>query len=204
MDEWTTGEAVLRKNYAEIGFAACPNVVSSGVANDVRELFLSADYDHIQQVRKRHYSHVQKMDDPLLPKEGEVYRASFSRSNSLERQELIKRLTETELMPLVARISGKVSTDYELRAYRMDAGDLLRLHVDDYVAEVGFIYYLSTEWRWDWGGILSVVRGDTVSSIAPTFNQLVVINHGLRLPHFVSQITDYALQPRYMLVGLCR
>jgi Rps23 Pro-64 3,4-dihydroxylase Tpa1-like proline 4-hydroxylase len=204
MDAPAAHDDQLRTAYAEAGFAACPDAAPSALADEVRALFLDADYDRIEQVRRRHYGHVQKMDGPLLPGEDEVYRARFSRSGFLERHALIKRLVEEDLLPLAVRVSGRPASGYELRAYRMDAGDLLRLHVDDYVAEVGFIYYLSTQWRWDWGGILTVVRGNRADSVPPVFNQLVVINHGLRLPHFVSQITDYALQPRYMLVGLCR
>lgn len=196
--------AAFRQSFDTEGFAGIPDAATSELAQEVRALFLDADYDHITQVRRRHYSHVQKMDGALLPNEDEVYRARFSRSGYLERHERVRYLVEGTLLPIVAQVSGRPAGSYDLRAYRMDTGDHLRLHVDDYAADVGFVYHLSAKWCWDWGGVMTVIRGERANSVAPVFNQLVVINHGLRLPHFVTPITDYALQPRYQLVGLLR
>lgn len=194
----------LQTAYGDRGFVAASDVAPLDLALEIRALFEDADYDHVEQIRKRHYSHVQKVDGPLMPEESERYIARFSRSGYLERHDRIRELVNNQLLPVAAQASGRSLTGYELRGYRMTAGDLLRVHVDDYVAGVGFIYYLSTRWCWDWGGILTVIQGEQAFSVPPVFNQLVVINHGLRLPHFVSQITEYAEQPRYMLVGLCR
>ncbi len=195
--------SVKNVEYHEVGFAVVDDVADPKTAAMTRELFESSDYDYMVQTRTQHYSHVFKSNDPELPGAGEVYSARFFRSATVERSELIKNLVETHIQPCVSDVTKlDCKEDFSLRAYRLDAGDHFRSHVDDYAGSVGFIYYLCTDWKWDWGGILHVKVDGQIRSSVPAYNRLVVVNHGLRLPHFVSPIASYALQPRYMLVGL--
>jgi Rps23 Pro-64 3,4-dihydroxylase Tpa1-like proline 4-hydroxylase len=189
--------------YREAGFAVVDDLADGKMAAMVRDLFVNSDYDYTIQTRKHHYSHVFKSNDPELPAAEEVFSARFFRSAAIERNDLIKDLIEKYVRPCVSDVTQlDCNGDFNIKAYRLDSGDHFRSHVDDYAGRVGFIYYLCTDWRWDWGGILHVKVDDHIRSSVPAFNRLVVVNHNLRLPHFVSPVADYALQSRYMLVGL--
>jgi Rps23 Pro-64 3,4-dihydroxylase Tpa1-like proline 4-hydroxylase len=195
--------SVKNIEYREVGFAVVDDLADAKAAAMVRDLFESSDYDYTIQTRRHHYSHVFKSNDPELPAEGEVFSSRFFRSAAIERNDLIRDLVETYIRPCVSDVARlDCNGNFNLRAYRLDAGDHFRSHVDDYAGSVGFIYYLSTDWKWDWGGILHVKVNGQIRSSVPAYNRLVVVNHSLRLPHFVSPVADYALQSRFMLVGL--
>jgi len=78
----------------------------------------------------------------------------------------------------------------------------MRTHIDDYAGKVGFILYLNRNWSWDWGGLLSIAAADDLVVEYPLFNRLVVIAHEkFRLPHFVSTISEFALNERHTIIG---
>ena len=83
-----------------------------------------------------------------------------------------------------------------LHGYKLTAGDHYRLHVDDR-GETGFIWYLSKNWKPDWGGLL--VETNEMKVTVPQFNKLVV--RKANTPHLVTSVEKWAKEPRYMLVG---
>ena len=83
-----------------------------------------------------------------------------------------------------------------LHGYKLTAGDHYRLHVDDR-GDTGFIWYLSKNWKPDWGGLL--LETDTMKVTVPQFNKLVV--RQANTPHLVTSVERWAKEPRYMLVG---
>ena len=40
----------------------------------------------------------------------------------------------------------------------MEKGDYYRVHLDGWQGKLNTIYYLNTDWKWDWGGLLHVVK----------------------------------------------
>ena len=90
----------------------------------------------------------------------------------------------------------------ELRCYKMTEGDHFRIHRDDYRARLGFIWYLSACWKWDWGGLLLTIFPDGSASVEiPERNKLVILDHTkTQLAHCVTPVTSAALAPRQMLV----
>lgn len=193
----------LRDDYATKGFADVEDIANPARAEALLALLRAADYDRIEQTRRSHYAHVFANGGRQHPAAGEVYLSRFSRAASVERNPLLTGLIDDWIRPALTQISGVVCDGaFELRAYRMDAGDLIRAHSDDYAARIGFVYYLCRNWKLDWGGLLHVVGADEIRTSVPGFNRLVAINHGMRLVHFVSAIADYAKSPRYTIVGL--
>ena len=197
--------AILHQTFLEKGFAVLNDLAPEEDALRMRKKFENSDYDHIYQDRAKHFSHVFKpnpdMTDIGFPTHDEHYMAKFSRSNSLERDEEILNFVDTHIKQAVNAISGKVIKTYSLRCYKMDRLDMVRMHIDDYVADVGFIYYCNKRWSCDWGGALHATDGSSVLTVLPHFNQLVVVNHAKRIPHWVGQISDYAKESRLMIIG---
>ena len=172
------------------------------VAEEARRQFETADYELIDQVRERHYEHVFSTESPYLPKPGEHYLARFRRARALETGAFLPRFYATHIKPLLESVSGSDCGKVDLRAYKMIEGDHQRIHIDEYAGPVGLIYYMSKEWKWDWGGLLMTARGDEMVASLPKFNQLIVLNHGKsRPPHCVTSVSHFAREPRYMLVG---
>jgi Rps23 Pro-64 3,4-dihydroxylase Tpa1-like proline 4-hydroxylase len=195
------GEA-RRREFQQQGTTIMEDALPLTVAESARALYQTAEYDHIHQERKHHYEHVFRTTSPYLPEPGEVYVASFWRSRWLENNPTVSGLYTNHIKPMLEDLAGFKSEKVDLRAYKMTEGDQFRVHIDDYLGPVGFIYYLSKNWKWDWGGILMTVEGEVMTPALPKFNQLVVLNHGkTRPPHLVTPVASFAREPRYMLLG---
>ena len=184
------------------GMAVIENALPVEVAEAARAQFLAAEYELIDQVREGHYGHVFKTDSPYLPKPDEPYLARFRRAKALEQSAFLQDFYRQHLKPITDGLAAIQSSKVDLRAYRMIEGDHQRVHIDEYAGKVGFIYYMSKGWKWDWGGLLLTAQGDAMTASIPKFNQLIVLNHGIqRPPHCVTPVTPFAREPRYMLVG---
>ena len=85
----------------------------------------------------------------------------------------------------------------------MTAGDHLRIHRDLYAGEFGFTYYLTKNWKWDWGGIVNYYmrQEKTMVPILPQYNRVVIRNEAVELEHYVSPVADFALQTRNSING---
>lgn len=192
----------LRRQFNDAGMAVFEQALPALIAEEVRMKFQNAEYERIDQIREHHYEHVFKTESPFLPKPGEHYIARFWRSRSLESGVFLQQFFVDYLRPTLQDLSGTHSEKVDLRAYKMTDGDQFRVHIDDYAGPVGFIYYLSKNWKWDWGEILMTAKGDDMVPSLPKFNQLIVLNHGKsRPPHMVTPVASFAAEPRYMLVG---
>jgi Rps23 Pro-64 3,4-dihydroxylase Tpa1-like proline 4-hydroxylase len=185
------------------GMAVIENALPVEAAEAARSQFVAAKYELIDQVREKHYEHVFKTESPYLPKPGEAYIARFRRSRPLEASAFLKEFYATQIRPVLEGLAGKTSDKVDLRAYCMIEGDHQRVHIDEYAGKVGFIYYMSKGWKWDWGGLLmTAYPDDEMHAAIPKFNQLIVLNHGMRRPpHWVTPVAPFAREPRYMLVG---
>lgn len=187
------------------GMAILENALPAEAAEAARAQFLAADYELVDQVREHHYDHVFKTDSSYLPKGDEPYLARFRRAPALEQSGFLKDFYARQIQPITDALVGERTSEVDLRAYRMVAGDHQRIHIDQYAGKVGFIYYMSKGWKWDWGGLLLTAEGDGVTASIPKFNQLIVLDHGhQRPPHCVTPVTPFAREPRYMLVGFAR
>jgi len=179
------------------------NAVPDDVANNIRNEFLTTEYDKIIQERKYQFAKAFPNAQDTIPSIDEVYHSEFYRSNFLDRSETIKNCFEEYIKPAIEQAMGKPVTGSDIRCYKMTEGGHFRLHKDAYTADIGFIWYLSKNWKWDWGGLLVMVNEDETATVAiPKFNQLVVMDHKYsQIPHTVTQVSRFALEPRLMMVG---
>ena len=191
------------------GYSIVDNFLPIELAKKLNDLFESqskSDWQYIDQVRKEHYSHVFKTNNQLLPKKHESYRAKFSRSEAIEVSPDFKKIINDVFSKKIREIVSETLTKYDTRAYRLDKGDHYRIHIDSYAGNVNIVYYLNEEWIWDWGGILHICSGEDeeyCKPIFPKFNRLVLLNNKkFHSPHFISPVTEFALNPRYSIVIL--
>ena len=183
-------------------FGAVPNKI----ACEVREKFLSADYDTVTQERKTYYQRDFNVSTTTLPENDEVYLSSFKRAGFLENSKLIKDCVNSYIIPAVERELSKKIVHTELRCYLMSEGGHFRIHKDDYISDCGFVWYLNHNWKWDWGGLLLTINEDQTASVSiPEFNKLLIMNHSSKqLPHCVTPVNSFAKEPRIMLVGFLK
>lgn len=161
--------------------------LSPDEAEKLRKKFQGASYMRKDQARESLEAWHQD-----LPGLRETYSARFGRAKGLEEELrgmewLVRKLRE-----------AMGCRELDLRAHRMEVGDHFRCHRDNRVGERGFTLTLSKGWKWDWGGLLMVMGEEKPEAFLPRWNELVIIEGD---PHFVTPVCDWALEPRYTLVG---
>lgn len=179
------------------------NALPSTVADLLHIRFTESDYDQIIQRRKVKFGLERDPTIPGYPDVKEVFSSNFYRSRYLENSSDIQDVFQRHIKPLLEENIGISISKHDLRCYKMEPGGYFRLHKDDYISKYGFQIYLSKNWKWDWGGLLLVLHPDGVAQVEmPEFNKMIIMHHGdHNLPHAVTEVTNYALEPRLMLVG---
>jgi Rps23 Pro-64 3,4-dihydroxylase Tpa1-like proline 4-hydroxylase len=185
------------------GYTVISSAVSVDHAEKARKAFLEADYDLIKQVRRGHFQRMFPDEMAPIPDHEEVYTAEFYRSSYLEKTSLISEIFQDYILPKVQKFSTYKLSEFDLRAYKMGEGGHFRIHLDDYTSKVGFIWYLSKEWKWDWGGLLLAIdKSKQARVFLPEWNQLIILEHASKeVPHCVTRIEPHAREARMMLVG---
>jgi hypothetical protein len=182
------------------------NAIPKDIAYQVRAEFETADYDKIIQERTRQFAREFPEPLPNMPGADEIYYSECYRSKYLENSPLVLETFDQHLKPIIEAETNKVIIDADLRCYKMTEGGHFRIHRDSNRSDIGFILYLSENWKWDWGGLLLVVQDDDTATVTiPKFNQLVIMDHKYsQMPHCVTPITRFAKEPRFILVGFLR
>ncbi len=158
------------------------------LAKEINGRFESGNYAQQAQHNHEYYGN------------GEMYLCRFKRTQKLEAEDEVFKKVLLELCKVMVKAGLEVG-NAEAFAYKMSEGDFFREH-DDLTNGTGFVYYLSRNWKWDWGGILIVEENGNHIAVTPKFNQLVVIPKGAR--HFVTPVMGYAREPRYTMVGFIK
>lgn len=159
------------------------------IAEKARLMFQQADWDRVEQSDMDYYT--KKTVYPGM--EEEIYSSNFWWAQALDVDPELQEIFYTHVLPAI----GTMPTQgVYMHCYKLMAGDHYRLHVDDR-ADTGFIWYLSKNWKPDWGGLL--VETNEMKVTVPEFNKLVV--RRARTPHLVTTVEKWAREPRYMLVG---
>ena len=185
------------------GYTIVSNAVSADQAEKARTAFLEADYDLIKQLRRGHFQRMFPSGESHLPDHEEIYSSEFYRSGYLEKTPLISKIFQDSILPILKKFSSRELSKFDLRVYKMSEGGHFRLHLDDYTAEVGFIWYLSKEWKWDWGGLLLTIDQQKNARVfLPEWNQLIILEHAAKkIPHCITRVEPHAKEAMMMLVG---
>lgn len=190
--------------------AVIRNALPQQTAVEVRKLLVESDtWRPAPFVDSSYYGAVYSEDPrPSIPKAPEVYTTSFDKSEYLAECQQTRAASLMVASLVDTMIPNEKVVDkssISLLAYRLRPGGHLRVHNDKYGADLGFIWYLSREWRWDWGGLLVSVNPDGSAEVEiPEFNKLVIINHSRTVSHCVTTVETWAQDDRYMIVGMMR
>ena len=65
------------------------------------------------------------------------------------------------------------------------------------------LYFIKENWKYDWGGLLHLVKNKKVKTILPKSNRLILINHSLGMNHWVTPTNIWAKEDRCTLTGFC-
>ena len=166
------------------------DVLKEDHAESLRQKFINAEWKRYDRTEEGIY----RGKDSWYPGEDEVYSSNYCRARAIEKDPAFHEIAQA-ITQFLMEFNVQRTMCY---AYRMIAGDHFRVH-DDSSNGIGFVYYLSKGWKWDWGGLLMVRHGEGILSLMPTFNQMVIIDYGV--PHFVTPVTTYAKEARYAIVG---
>lgn len=199
----------LVEDYRKNGFLVVDDFLHEEVASKLESMFVEhKEWEFVEQYRDKKFGNDKKYgnsktDSPYLPKEDEVYSTKFNRSAKLKKD--IRKIFDQNFIAPLRQISGVHLTEFDIRCYKYDQGCYSRTHIDDWIGNISCLYYINKKWIWDWGGILHIGaddKHDTITTVFPKYNRAVFLDHeSFRYPHFVSQITDYALSPRYAIVS---
>ena len=186
------------------GFTNIDDFLPINVAQDLIKIYSNnLEWKRQEQVRPDHYKHVFKFESDLLPSEDEEYRAKFWRWDYEKGSKEIDSMYREHFKPSIESYTKKQILDYEISCMKMEKGDYYRVHLDGWQGKLNTIYYLNTDWKWDWGGLLHVVKDNDESiseTIMPKFNRMVILNNEkFRSPHFVTTVNEYSLESRSTL-----
>lgn len=185
---------------------ALPEAVAVGMRKSLVE---SNTWQNIPFADVNYYDSMYRYDTRVgIPRPGETYTTNFDKSYYLSSCQQSHDAANQIADLIDPMIEGDVVIDrssISLLAYRLRPGGHLRVHNDKYGADIGFIWYLSREWKWDWGGLLISVKSDGTAEVEiPEFNKLVIINHSETVSHCVTSVETWAQDNRYMIVGLMK
>jgi hypothetical protein len=196
--------------FVENGYVIVDDFLPVDIAHQLEYIFTEHEnWELIDQYRDKKYGSGKyghcKTGSPFFPAEDEVYTAKFWRNEELESNENIEIIFENHFIEVFNKLSESELTKFDIRCYKMDEGCHYRQHMDDWVGDIGCMYYFHKRWVWDWGGITYLGLeddSDSVIPIFPKFNRAVFSNHKkYRFPHFVSHVADYAKETRLSLIS---
>lgn len=195
------------QEYQEKGYVVIDDFLPHKIADELNKMYVSQEsWEHIDQVREKHFSHIFATKSPYLPKADEFYMAKFGRSRELEKNTRFNEIYDHYFKDVLKNFSQTDLKKFDVRCYRLQQGDFYRSHIDDYAGSIGCVYYINKKWIWDWGGLLHVnsYEGDAdfVETIFPKFNRAILLDHKkFKFPHFVSAVSEYAKESRYSIVS---
>lgn len=171
------------------------------IAEQARALFMEREFTHAPYGDPKQFYHQFPEGGLGIPDSDEVYQTDFHTRLSFPEMD---RIVSDQIIPLVHRAAGRTSEQSAVYFYKLMPGGHLRLHRDDYAGHTGFVWHLSKNWKWDWGGLMIALDGDGASVTLPVFNSLVILDHSKAIPHCVTQVAPWAREPRMMVTGILR
>lgn len=172
------------------------------LAEQARALFLSAKFKRARFHDPAHFAKLWPTGGFGIPDHDDIYCTDFHSHDGMDE---INAMIVSQIIPLVAQATGRKFTKMGNHYYKLFPGGHLRLHRDNASGgHTGFVWHLSKGWKWDWGGLMVAIDGETASATLPVFNTLVLLDHAAALPHLVTQVAPWAKEPRMMVTGILR
>lgn len=183
----------------------CRKVFPQDVAKKILQIFKkNTNWEKVDQVKPKHYSHVFKSNSIFLPDKKEIYRAKFFRSSLLLKNDYIKKSINKYIIPKIENYFNFKCKKIDIRCHKFTREDYLRVHFDNYAGRYAVTINLNPNWKWDWGGLLCVPYEKNFSriySLAPMWNTMNILHskNGKESPHFVTAIHPFVKSSRYTI-----
>ena len=144
--------------------------VSSIIFNELDNL----NYDLVSQERHGHYSHVFKSEDPNLPDDDETYAAQFNLAREREGSKLFNENFEKKVVPFLKSHFKELKYFLKPNIVKINKDCYFRAHNDSYAGDIGYTFFFTKTWKWDYGGILTFVNKSGALPIFPHNNLFLI------------------------------
>ena len=180
------------------------SIFPENIAEEILHKFINeSQWERIEQVREKHYSHVFKNNSSYLPDEDEKYLSSFWRSDKLAQDHEITNNINKYIIKKIEKDYHRKISKIDIRCHYFDIGDYFRIHFDSYAGSLAATINLSKNWKWDCGGFLCVPYGknyEKISCMFPQWNSMNILDNSKDFsPHFVTPIQNFAKSKRYTI-----
>ena len=168
------------------------------LAEECRALFLEAQFGRMPNEDGDFFGKTFPEGGFGIPSPDEVYITDFETGNIPR----VRDIVGSHVVPAARAAMRCPVNGARLYFYKFPVGGHLRLHTDKYAGHSGFVWHLSKNWAWDWGGLMIDVDGEIGNATLPVFNSLVLIEHSKAVPHLVTQVAPWAKEPRMIVSGI--
>jgi len=195
----------IKKEYDKNGYVVIDDFLPVDVYNKIVKVFRGDLYVEITQSFDDRYE-LWKNNDKYFPSVDEVYTNHFWGSPDISHNSKVLNVYQKYIKPVVNLISGGQAGKgrHQATKYNKNGKDFLRTHIDDYMGYIGYVMHFQKEtWKYDWGGLLQMSIDENIKTILPQPNRLVVHNHSMGIPHWVTPVNGWSKEDRYTLTGFC-
>lgn len=192
-----------RQRLASHGYVVIDDFLPAALHDQLLAEFKARPAKVHYQVRPSHYSHVFESDLDTLPRANEPYVAKFSLLQDQQEMASLEQAFHNHIAPILKDATqGQARYALYPGAVRLRCGDVYRAHQDAYAGIVGYTYFLNEGWCWDYGGILTYVRGRHEGEpIFPRSNRLLLRDESFRQFHFLNTIEQHCDREQYLVLG---
>ena len=175
--------------------------IDQALSDKIFEELDKASYSPVVQERFHHYEHVFKIDDPLYPESGDKFVAKFDLCDDRKVSPTFNQFFESVFLPRLKERFPHLRYYLEPNINRIRSGSCFRSHVDAYAGEIGYTFFFSRKWKWDFGGILSFTKGKLIKPVFPHNGLVCIRDESRKPPHFVSLVPEYVDRHYFLIVG---
>ena len=144
-----------------------------------------------------------------FPDANEIYYQNSWRAKDYEINEKWRALFKNKFLNVLADLFQRTILCDETYIIKYKVNDFSRIHTDDLRGEVnrvdiGMLYYVCDDWKWDWGGNLMIAKNENdteMKAILPIHNRLVILNNQKRCPHYITSVAEYAKNNRFTVAS---
>ena len=174
---------MIDKDFYEKGYCVIDDFLDNDKSNDILKKFSdNTDWFRVDQVRK-HYEKGGpfESDSKYLPDNDEIYYYNSWRAKNLESSPSVDSFLKDFFIKKIELYFSTIISCYTTYVIKYVEDDFSRLHTDDASrgdvdrVDIGLLYYVSDDWKWDWGGLLMAAtdkKADSMDAIFPKHNRL--------------------------------
>lgn len=196
----------MLSEYKKNGYVIIDNFLPLEVYSEIVKIFNNGEFVEINQIREERYKLWETPGDKHFPSIDEDYLAHFWSSFDVADNPKVIGMYDKYIKPLFEKISNErnLKVRHQATKYKKNNKDFTRIHYDDYMGSIGYILYLTElDWKYDWGGQLQIGFNDEIRTILPESNRLVLLNHSIKMPHWVTPVNEWAKEDRNNISGFC-